>query len=236
MLIWVASYPRSGNRLFRTALQTGWRIRSETVFDDAERAKGTGEEAWEDPLSADVIAAARESEEPRFVKTHLVDHADTPDPAIVLIRDGRDALVSHARFTLAQAPRPPRRPEAALRRTISRLIETENRFGPWSRSVRAWRERPAPTAVVRFEELRSDPQRVAREALGAHGIEPGEPLRPMPSIETMRKHAPAELVGSGAVGGWREQLTSRQRARFAALHGELLVELGYATSSDPREW
>lgn len=236
MLIWVASYPRSGNRLIRTALSSGWAIPSHTVFDTNERARRLGIPRRRRPAADRRIRDFRGSEGPELLKTHLLAHAGSPDPALVLVRDGRDAVVSFARFLAAGQGDPEWLSALRFEDVLLWVIEQRgDPFGGWSESVRVWTQRSAPVSVVRYEELRADPQGVARRALARLGTELGEPRRPMPSLEQMRSANPA-IVGPGRVGGWREQMSARALERFGELHGDALVELGYERSADPGDW
>jgi hypothetical protein len=116
------------------------------------------------------------------------------------------------------------------------VIETRNAtFGDWSASVEAWIDRETTTAVVRFEDLRLDPQGVARDALSGIGVEVGQPRDRMQTLEEMRAADPT-VVRSGRIGDWREEMPERAIERFAELHGEVLVRLAYESSPDPSEW
>jgi hypothetical protein len=82
MPIRVASYPRSGNTFLRIVLHRRYGIRTSTVYDvDGVAAR----------LGPDSVGYADVSE---FVKTHRPRDPADEDPAICLIRDGRDAVVS----------------------------------------------------------------------------------------------------------------------------------------------
>jgi hypothetical protein len=233
VLIWVASYPRSGNRLIRIALSTGWGIPGPSVFDAAERARAEGKRRLPNPERDPQIKAFRRSGGPSFLKTHLLAHADSPDPAVYLVRDGRDSVLSYAHFI---AERPP----LARGRGFEELLmwqigRSGGQFGSWSESYRAWSGREAPTAIVRFEDLREDPQGVARAKIAELGVELGPARGEMWSFERMRREDPT-VVRRGQVGDWRREMPAAAIERFAELHGETLVDLGYERSADPAEW
>ncbi len=233
MLIWVASYPRCGNRLIRTALSAGWGFDGPSVFDAAERARAEGKRRLPNPKRDPQIKACREDIGPNFLKTHLLAHAGSKDRALLLIRDGRDSLVSYAHFMH-------QRPALARQRTYEQILlwlieRGGGDFGSWSQSVDAWTGRSAPTEIVRFERLRQDPLGIAREGVGLLGVDLGEPAGEMQSLERMREEDPS-VVRSGRVGTWRREMPAAAVERFAQLHGETLVRLGYESSVDPAEW
>ncbi len=236
MLIWLASYPRSGSRLMRTALRSGWGIEGHSVFDRAERARRLGSRLpRRGPARDPRIRRFRKREGLQVMKTHLLVHARTSDPALVLVRDGRDSCVSYAHL-IKGGEGPAQLRERSYEEVLLSLIEQRGKpFGSWSESVQAWTGRAAPAAIVRYEDLRVDPHGVARGALAELGLELGEPGGPMPSIEQMRRANPA-VVRSGRTGGWREEMPERAIERFAELHGEALVRLGYEPSADPSRW
>lgn len=233
MLIWVASYPRCGNRLIRIALSAGWGFDGPSVFDAAERARADGHRELPDPERDPQIEDRRKDPGPNFLKTHLVAHAAAADRGLYLVRDGRDSLVSYAHF-IEQRQALGR--ERGFEQILLWLIERSGGdFGSWSQSVGAWTAREAPTEVVRFERLREDPLAVTREAVGLLGVELGEPAGEMPSLEQMREADPS-VVRGGRVGDWRDEMPEAAVERFAELHGETLVRLGYERSADPADW
>src|SRR5262249_20466875 len=100
--------------------------------------------------------AMRGSDEVHFVKTHRQrdDQIKETDPAICLVRDGRDALVSWARLNSeADADRY----ETELRTMITRRSEVGT--GSWGTNVLSWLRPPAPHRVLlRYEEPVRDPR------------------------------------------------------------------------------
>ena len=98
MIVWLASYPRSGNTFLRVVLHNVYGVSTYSVYED------------NDPVAQRVGPALvgyrpKPAERTRmidgadvyFVKTHKRRKADG-FPAIYLVRDGRDAIVSSARL------------------------------------------------------------------------------------------------------------------------------------------
>jgi hypothetical protein len=223
MRVWLASYPRSGNTFFRIILSDRYGVPSVTAREMPE--------SWEKLWRAD--AKRRPSTDPNapeFVKTHELPGADG-DPAIYIVRDGRDALVSYAHFTLAFNREPaagPVTPEL-FRQTLRNLVlESRSAFGSWSLNVDAWTARPN-TAVVRYEDLLADPIGVADGALAALGLR----LRPVSDAITpfdeLRQVDP-KFFRRGAQGAHRDEFPADLLDLFWTHNEATMTRLGY-----PRE-
>src|SRR5262245_30570346 len=95
MIVWLASYPRSGNTFLRIILHRVYGAPTYSVYDDDDPvAQRVGTELVgyrPKPLSRSEPIA---SEDVYFVKTHKRRKPDG-SAAIYLVRDGRDAVVSH---------------------------------------------------------------------------------------------------------------------------------------------
>ena len=105
MIVWLASYPRSGNTFLRIVLHRLYGVPTYSVYDDDDPvAQRVGPDlvGWR-PKPGDrteMIAAPGV----HFVKTHKRRKGDG-SPAVYLVRDGRDALVSRARLLAAERAR-----------------------------------------------------------------------------------------------------------------------------------
>lgn len=165
--------------------------------------------------------------EPVFVKTHRLPPPDDDRPTVYLVRDGRDAVVSYAHFVRARAT--PGFKDRTLDQTLEVLIRQDGEFGSWSRNVREWTRREAPTAVVHFEDLTADPQSALRAAAWGVGVQLGEPSGTLPSTRSFRERDPT-LVRTGGVGAWRSALSPRLQRLFWELHGAEMEAMGYPRS------
>ncbi len=141
-IIWIASYPRSGNTLLRTVLWHCFGLRSGSVYpDDFGGRKALEEYVGHIELGPDRRITFPDGGLP-LVKTH--EYPIDDDPAIYVVRDGRAASVSLWEF---------------YRRSMSleAVIRGQHRFGTWSAHLAAWKpwERP-DTLLLKYEDIMGD--------------------------------------------------------------------------------
>lgn len=141
-VIWLASYPRSGNTFLRTILWHCFGLHSASVYPNdlggnrklekyvghIEHLPGGGIQFPVDSLP--------------LIKTH--EYPTDDSPAIYIVRDGRSASVSLWKFYNGTS-------------TLSSIIEGRHRFGTWGNHIQAWRpwERPN-TLLLEYESMRTD--------------------------------------------------------------------------------
>ena len=220
MLIWVASFPRSGNRFFRRVC----RLR----YDLPERDKllpAPADDPHYDLMHSleSIIASPR----PAIVKTHDVRVADS-HPAIYLIRDGRDALVSYAHFVIALVQK--QTPEAAGHQSFhdtlrDLILQNCPNYGTWSDSVRFWTARPN-TAVVRYEDLVRDPGGEADRAFAKIGVSVKRVSEELPTFEKMKQEN-TRIVRRGVVGSWKDEFPADLLPLFWKHSGDVMRACGY---------
>src|ERR1043166_1341802 len=102
MIIWLASYPRSGNTFLRIVLNRLYGISTYSIYDDNDPV---AQRVGPDLLGYRPKPNCRElmANGPNlfFTKTHKRRKGDT-NPVIYLVRDGRDAVVSQARLKMSE--------------------------------------------------------------------------------------------------------------------------------------
>jgi hypothetical protein len=224
MLIWLASYPRSGNTYFRALAKHVYGLPSYEVYDWGERGPSPIKDITGGTSAPLTIAEMAASDRLFLVKTHDLPGEDFP--AIYLVRDGRDALVSHAHFVLEYDVRLPRDPER-VRETLESLIAGEHSFGGWSRNVLAWTQRQTRTVVVRFEDLVAHPLDELRKAVAAVGLTLHEERTDdLPTFDDLNAQMPA-FFRRGRVGGWRDEMPDDLHKLFWRRHGAVMTQLGY---------
>ena len=157
MIVWIASFPRSGNTFCRTLLHSLYDQKTYSIYNDPEIG-AMGVTAQEQlPGSFEELAR---HERLYFVKTHLAPSDDSP--AIYLLRDGRDSYVSLAHHQVIRHATP-RFYDGPLLRLLGttyyqELLEHIVRNSSWSGHVVSWTRRTAgKTFVIRFEDLIREP-------------------------------------------------------------------------------
>jgi hypothetical protein len=204
VIVWVSSFPRSGNTFLRIVLNRLYGVRTSVVYDVDGVAQWLGPDLIGFEERPATIEAMRESAEVHFVKTHRQrdEQIDEADRAICLVRDGRDSLVSWARLGSEGEGK---RFATELRAMIVRqdVVGT----GSWGRNVLSWLRPPAPHRVVlRYEELAHEPRGAAERVVTA--LVPD--LRPLadariPSFAELRQ-VDDRFFRRGLTGTYRDEL------------------------------
>jgi hypothetical protein len=168
------------------------------------------------------IAALQRDERYHIVKTHNLPEEDYP--AIYLVRDGRDALVSFARFVLPPEHADNRDEYLAL---LRQLIEGTGSYGGWSGNVRAWMARRTTTVVVRFDDLIKSPLDELRRAMATIGMKaPEAAAMNLPTFGDLQRLGP-HFFRKGRTGAWREEMPDELHLLFWRRHGDTMRALGY---------
>jgi hypothetical protein len=225
MRVWLASYPRSGNTFFRIILGYQYGLPSA----DRKAMPPRWEKLWQ------VDAAHQPSPDPaapQFVKTHTLPGGDT-DPAVYIVRDGRDSLVSHTHFALTckGGMAPESVTPGLFRETLRDLIlQKHPTRGTWASNVDAWTARPN-TAVVRYEDLVADPSGVTRRALDSLGLRLAPVADAIPSFEELQAVDP-KFFRRGVRGAHRDEFPADLLDLFWEHNGAAMTRVGYARDAD----
>ena len=229
MIVWVASYPRSGNTFARVVLTHLYGVPTRDVYQHEDQgsaqydALGMGNLVGHAGL--DSLTAADRAV-PSFVKTHELP--SDRKPAIYIVRDGRDAITSYAHFALnfedyVSADVYP----FAFHETVRNLIISKDCFGGWSKHVKKWTRRWAPTAVIRYEDLVVDPIETIRGAMAKLQLRlPELPDVKIPPFEELNKTSPT-FFRRGKIGSYLDEMTPAERDIFWKQHGKVMTSLGY---------
>jgi hypothetical protein len=212
VLVWVASFPRSGNTFLRIVLNRRYGMPTSVIYDYdgvADRVGGALIGYTDRPAP---LAEMRATAEPHFVKTHRPRDADVDpaDHAICLVRDGRDALVSWARMLSEDDP-------ARFSTMLRRRIEAADGrgTGSWGANVLSWLQPPAPhRMLLSYAELIADPAVAVDRVIAV--VAPG--LRPdrdaaIPSFDELRR-VDAGFFRRGVVGSHRDEFPAHLRELF----------------------
>lgn len=225
-MIWLASFPRSGNTFFRNILYEVYGLESSTFHQDPYY--------FLDPRYAEFPV----------VKTHLLPAQLVPsDPSIrsvYIIRDGRDTMVSlahHRKDIIAPGSDFYENLKAAI------IAEKGSFFGGWSRNVAEWIKHA--DIVIRYEDLLTDPIGCAERLRTIMDL-PEPDASKLPAFEQL-KHGVAEYGSGkgrgldqqqmldlsqknfrkGKAGTWKEEMPEELADLFWSYHGDMMLHLGY---------
>jgi hypothetical protein len=220
MIVWLASYPRSGNTMLRTMMQQVFGLKSYSAYDDADSVgllpeirEKTGHAFLGESFDA-FYKRNRSSGEVFLVKTH---HPPVDaERAIYIVRDGRSAIVS--RYNLLVNLR--RRTDVS----IADIIRGKVVFGDWSSHLRAWAplNRPA-TLLLRYHDLLQRPAE-AMDRVAAFIQQ--TPIRIWENnFEELHRIFPQFFHG-GSDEKNLAQMTSQEHQLFWTLHRECMQRYG----------
>jgi len=201
MIVWLASFPRSGNTMLRILLHRCYGRLSYSLYDESS-GDGTAREnsfagiaGFAGRVTGPALEELRQQPEISFVKTH--GHPVDDSPALCLVRDGRDALVSYAHFVRTYEPDMGSR--YSFDEVLRMLIESGDHFGGWSDNVRSWygRTTKGPTVWLRYEDLVGDRSAGSRARCGSSmSTSPRDGLPPSGSASSTT----AGLISSAQAG------------------------------------
>lgn len=224
MIVWLASYPRSGNTFCRAVLNHYFDKRSYSIYGDrvdiASNTELTELVGHEDgDLQTLDLDALRQSADLFFIKTHNVPSLTQSDEDVVfyIVRDGRDACTSHHAYIKNIVGRKDTALEQVLCGDGAAVL--------WGEHVLRWYQAKTERShVFRFEEITVDPDAFADRLADILGLERSQ--KPFPKFETFKNALPA-FFGTGRVGAHREAFSAKDLVTFELYHGTALRLAGY---------
>lgn len=219
MIVWLASFPRSGNTLLRSMLRGVFGLETFSKYEpvgspsmDQRLTDLIGVTKYEGDFKA-FATAARAADDLSITKTH--DAPEGADKAIYVVRDGLVATDSYRHYRTATE-----RSEVAW----SDVLAADRPFDNWSLHLEAWRplERP-DTLLVRYEDLVGAPEvEIARISA----------FLERPALNVWAD--PWETANSIGPNFFRrgradrpDSITAEEAEAFMALHGVWMGRLGY---------
>lgn len=251
MLFWVASYPRSGNGFLRTILRDLCGVLTTSVDQCPHLAEAILGATWSGGARTPANAMPVEGESPRSyglpppkpwtlrpladiiadpaphsLKTHLLA-SDQELPAVYLVRDARDVLVSYARFAPVHGEHVT---DDQLHRNLrGHILESGGAYGSWSENVETWLARPR-TCLMRFEELVQRPIESLRVLIEALALPCRIRNTRVPTFAELQSQYP-HVYRRGRIGGWRDEFPTELLPLFWERHGRVMRRLGYVDES-----
>ncbi|MCP4539815.1 MAG: sulfotransferase domain-containing protein [Chloroflexi bacterium] len=223
--IWIVSYPRSGVQFLRHCIEAMSDVKTYSLYDSAT----DGETFVQSEVPDDDVC---------FVKTHQprsVANYVTAGPIVHLVRDGRDAMTSHARYLMATCFKDEPEGEdfdkvfdglvrGQLREEKS-LSNTQN----WGQHTLGWMQRK-DRIHVKFEDLILYPETTTRALLFSLDILAKEEAT-IKEFDELRADDPRHYR-RGVINGFSDELTEAQEALAWQLHGHALKCVGYKQTAE----
>ncbi len=209
-IIWLASYPRSGNTFLRTILWHCFKLNSASIYPGD---LGTNEELknFSGHIEQDVNGKIRFPRDALpLIKTH--EYPVNDGPTIYVVRDGRAACVSLWKF---------------YKKTLSMeaCVDGSHRFGLWADHVQAWKPNSrSRTLLLRYEDMVSDLTGVLEKL--------GDFLKQkIINTEMPKREKIADIDGRwvNKSSHWQSAIDARTLELFHSLNGKSIKEMGYVS-------
>lgn len=212
-VIWLASYPRSGNTFLRTIIYHCFGVRSASIYSEDMGALGPAHLIGHIEQRPDGSMDFGDAPV-RLIKTHHPPQDDRP--AIYIVRDGQAATMSMFEFY-------------GKRMSLEVIIEGHNLFGSWGGHLRRWRpvDRPG-TLLLRYEDVLADIPRAVDKLAEYLNLKPNSYIVP-PREELAR--ADGKWIRSEKKN--RSQLSGAELEQFWKKNGEQMRGYGYARLTGP---
>jgi glycosyltransferase involved in cell wall biosynthesis/GT2 family glycosyltransferase len=237
MIIWLASYPRSGNTLLRMMLNSVFGRTSYSEYDDVtdigadpQTCQRVGHVFLGRPLEQ-AYAELSATPEPVFIKTHNEPKDDAK--AIYIVRDGRFAAMSYHRYL---------KDFLAVEHEVSlvNVIAGFTQFGSWGSHLDAWDPQNRPnTLLLRYEDLVAEPQREIAKIAEFIQLEPtGQWQNDFQALHQVNpkffRHGNTHADGNNC-GERAAVLSPQEEAFFLAQHGDWCQRLNYPCDGAPQD-
>jgi hypothetical protein len=275
-IVWLASYPKSGNTWVRLLLANYMSETDEPVGINQLTVSGMASarisfDGWcgveasaLDDSTVDRLRPAvyrhmaADATDDLFMKVHdawsengsgqPMFPPEVTRAVVYIVRNPLDIAVSAAAHwhtgleeMVARMCDPHHRAAAVGERLPDQL---QYRLGSWGGHARSWLDRSAlPAHVVRYEDLRDDPERALRGVLRACGVACDDSrvrvavefsdfkeLQRQERAQGFRERpvgARDPFFRRGEVGAWRDELPAPLARRLTRAHGEMMTRFGY---------
>ncbi|MES0489115.1 MAG: sulfotransferase domain-containing protein, partial [Leptospirales bacterium] len=221
MIIWLASYPRSGNTFLRTILKSAFGQKTYSIYNDRQDIsvdKTIRNITGHHELSVDFdFEKARKSKRIYFIKTHeLFGKENEHDKVIYLIRDGREATVSYYHYL---------KNFSQNRYTLLEIINGHTFAGSWGNHFFSWRQCPPESILfLSFEKITKFPQKSIQLICDFTGLKPSaEPTYNFNDLQKIN----SQFFRSGKLDSYKNELSQYEQKYFWMVNGQAIREAKY---------
>ena len=256
MLVYLSSYPRSGNTWVRQLVRHYFGHQAASIYPEPQgapnleiRSDGTFElfSTYEVPyppgtlrrmlvnacgpvLSEDLRQQLALSEEIFFLKTHErpFGHYFPGEYVVHIMREPGAVFWSYYNFLRNNEP------AQYSRLSLNQVIKGYVPFGSWSDHTRLWlaaaEQLGACFMLYTYEDLSTKPETEFCDRVTAFtGVPYRMTKRPLPSLEHWHQEAPTLYRKEKSVA-WKQHFSAAQLHRILKLHGQIMRRLGYDTT------
>jgi hypothetical protein len=248
-LVWLASYPRSGNTLLRIILNHNFGLKSYSIYNDPNDIgkipevaevvghinmdwsfleKHTSEITSEDYKKFDHLRYSTQTDKPLLIKTHSPWHQGfAPDRAIYIYRDGRSALRSHASYTASFTK---------IKKNAEELLESLLCCGnilpsTWNNHILTWNNHPKnKLLLLKFEEVIADFQTTFDRI--SDFLDINIVSRDVVTFQQLNK-INSDFFRKGKKKSWHDMFNPKRNALFWSLNFEAMNKFGYDSEKSP---
>lgn len=175
-IVWLASYPKSGNTFIRMLLHTYFYGKSQNTEEVGKRIPDIHQLLFQ-KKELDI-----HSDQKIFVKTHFClsanhPYADATAGCIYVLRDPRDVLLSNARYLGADKnPDDLRKFAISFINNCGVLRWRQMNMGSWPEHLSSWlySANKLPQVFIRYVDLRTDTANTLKRVISFLGEEPEE--------------------------------------------------------------
>ena len=235
-MIWISSFPRSGNTFIRNVLHDVYGISSSTFHKE------------EYPMDENY-------DEYTFVKTHLLpDELDSEKQdisSVYLVRDGRDALISLA-WHKTNIIEPGTDFKSNLREAI--LAAEGSYFGGWSENVEQWSKKAS--IIIFFEDLINNPIKQLERIRLIYPELPKPKIENLPTFDSQKfgnpkygsgkkmakgdsereKEITKKWFRKGGINNWKDEFPENLYDLFWSYHRHTMLHFGFSYNGEKIEF
>ena len=223
MIIWLASYPRSGNTMFRQMMHRAFGRRTCTKYNWPLTPKDRKHVVPKAPLPMEGLwpevhpALSRDATSTYMVKTHDAPEGD--QKTIYIVRHGLSAIRSYQHYL---------RDVDKREYSVEDVIMGAPMFGSWGGHLDAWNplERPH-TLVLKYEDLVERPDQELQRVADFTGF--AKQAEWVNNFDELHAAEP-KVFREGHKVPPEHGFSEEQKQLFWALHGDWMAALGYSTA------
>ena len=225
MILWLASYPRSGNTFLRMILKQAFDLDTHSVHKGDQSSIGRepqiGELIGHKALRAETdFDDLRDSGNLSAIKTHhtwqtFSTNYHPADKIIYILRDGRESTLSYFHYL---------RKYTSFRGELGEIILDRATFRSWATNVQSWLDVDVPRLIIKYENLVKDVHNHIDILQDYIGIE--KKAYHIPTFDELQS-IDRRFFRSGKNDSWKEAYSTEELDLFWIFSADTMFAAGY---------